>query len=151
MSIEQAYNFCAIDDRVSTSGMVKPEQLAQLAASGYQLVINLLPVDSDYAVPDEERIVREQGLGYVSIPVDFAAPTAEDYAAFVAAMGAVQGGKLLIHCAANYRVSAFYAIYAYQHLGWSGERAWQHIGAIWEPAENPPWEAFISTYLPARG
>jgi len=57
MGIDQAYNFCAIDDAVSTSGVLREEQLSTLRTSGYEAVINLLPDDSQYAIKKEESIV----------------------------------------------------------------------------------------------
>ena len=152
MSIDQAYNFCAINEEVATSGVLSEEQLSQLRASGYEAVINLLPHDSQYAIKNEESIVIGQGLDYLYVPVDFAAPAEQDYAAFVKAMQSCQRKKkVLIHCAANYRVSAFYSIYAYEHLGWPASRAREHIESIWRPQEKPPWDQFIARYIPIDG
>ena len=152
MSVDQAYNFRAIDEAVSTSGLLSEEQLAQLRSSGYDAVINLLPHDSQYAIKTEESIVIAQGVDYLYVPVDFAAPTEHDYAEFVKAMKSCQGKqKVLIHCAANYRVSAFYAIYAHEYLGWPASRAREHIESIWRPQENPPWDQFIARYIPIDG
>jgi protein tyrosine phosphatase (PTP) superfamily phosphohydrolase (DUF442 family) len=150
MSVDQAYNFRAIDEAVSTSGVLSEAQLAQLRSSGYDAVINLLPHDSEYAIKTEQSIVTGQGIDYLYVPVDFAAPAEQDYAEFVKAMQYCQGKKkVLIHCAANYRVSAFYSIYAFEFLGWPASRAWGHIESIWCPRENPPWDQFIARYLPS--
>lgn len=150
MSVERAYNFRAIDEAVSTSGVLSEEQLSQLRTGGYEAVINLLPRDSQYAVKNEEDIVVAQGLDYRYIPVNFAAPTEQDYSEFVEAVKSCQGKKVMIHCAANYRVSAFYAMYAHEHLGWPASRAREHIESIWRPAENPPWDQFISSHIPSN-
>ncbi|MFV8819535.1 protein tyrosine phosphatase family protein [Haliea sp. E17] len=147
MSVEQAYNFVGIDPATATAGLLTAEQLQTLGDAGYEAVVNLLPHDSEFALPSEQDLVRGQGLEYHSIPVDFARPTARDYADFVQAMQALQGRKVLVHCAANYRASAFYAIYAFQHLGWPLERAQAHIASVWNPAEHPPWGDFIAGYL----
>ena len=149
MSIEQAYNFCAINDAVATSGILNEDQLSELRASGYEAVINLLPRDSKYAIQNEEEIVTAQGVEYIYIPVDFSAPTEQEYAEFTGVMKCWQGRKVLVHCAANYRVSAFYAMYAYEHLGWSAARARAHIESIWQPGEYPPWEQFITATVPS--
>lgn len=151
MSVDQAYNFRAINETTATSGLVSKEQLLELSGAGYDAVINLLPHDSQYAVKGEEDIVTDQNIDYRYIPVDFAAPKARDYAAFVEAMKHCGGKKVLIHCAANYRVSAFYAIYAHEHLGWSASRAREHIESVWRPEEHPPWDRFISQYIPDNG
>jgi uncharacterized protein (TIGR01244 family) len=143
MGIEESYNFRRIDDRITTSGLVSPEQLAGLHAEGYDAVINLLPDSNDRAVPDEGRIVRDQGLDYVHIPVDFDAPTRADLDAFTEAMDAHAGQKVHVHCAANYRVSAFYALYALQHDLCSDDEADALIRDIWDPAEFPAWSTLI--------
>jgi protein tyrosine phosphatase (PTP) superfamily phosphohydrolase (DUF442 family) len=147
MAVSDAYNFREIDGRLSTAGVLDETQLAELAAEGYQTVINLLPEDSPYAIAAERGIVESQGLGYAYIPVDFAAPKDSDYREFVAAMQAAADKKLMVHCAANYRVSAFYAMYAVEHLDWSPGHAWDFIGATWNIEEHPEWEAFVAKNL----
>lgn len=149
MSVDQAYNFRRIDERVATSGVVSAEQLQQLKTEGYQAVINLLPESSEYAVAEEAQLVRQQGLEYHYIPVDFAAPTVADYRAFTSAMDELIDRKVLVHCAANYRVSAFYAIYAHRELGWTPQQAQDHIASIWNPGEHPPWADLIQELLAA--
>ena len=112
MTIDQTFNFRRVSDRVTTSGLVNAEQLATLGGEGYHAVINLLPDSYEHAVHDEATIVRDQGLDYVYIPVDFAAPTHDDFAAFSDAMDAHSDDQVHVHCAANFRVSAFYGLYA---------------------------------------
>jgi protein tyrosine phosphatase (PTP) superfamily phosphohydrolase (DUF442 family) len=147
MSVDKAYNFKRIDDRVATAGVVNEEQLASLKSAGYQAVINLLPESSDYAISSERDIVTAQGLDYLYIPVDFSAPAEADYQAFALAMKQTEHQQLLVHCAANYRVSAFYAVYAFEQLDWSATQAQAHISSIWDPTEHPPWDVFISSHL----
>ncbi len=147
MPVSDAYHFKQVDDRLSTAGVVSEEQLGELKDEGYGAVISLLPADSQYAIPDEPQIVTAQGLSYTYIPVDFAAPTESDYQQFVAAMQANADSKLLVHCAANYRVSAFYSIYAVQHLDWTEAQAREFMGSIWNLADYPVWEAFVAEML----
>lgn len=145
MSVEQAFNFRKVSDFISTAGVLSAAQLGALAREGYTAVINLLPESSEYAVAGERDLVLGQGLSYRHIPVDFSAPRESDYRAFESAMHELQGSRLMIHCAANYRVSAFYAIYARHHLGWSAGQSEAFIAAIWNPGEHPPWDAFIDS------
>ncbi len=143
MGIEQAYNYRAVSDRVLTAGRVEPEQLAGLAAEGVEVVINLLPEASDYAVKNERSLVEGQGIEYLYLPVDFADPTPADYAQFRQMMSAAGDRKLLIHCAANYRVSAFYSRYAIETGRWSAAEADAFMLSIWQPAEHPPWPRWL--------
>ena len=61
MSVEQAYNYRAVSETVATSGRVEPEQIAQPGDAGVEVVINLLPDSSEYAVQGERQIVEGQG------------------------------------------------------------------------------------------
>lgn len=143
MPIENSYNFRSVDDRLTTSGVIGAGRLHGLAGEGYELVINLLPDSSEYAVRDEASIVTDQGVEYCYIPVDFQAPQASDYAAFAEALDAAGQRKVHIHCAANYRVSAFYSLYAMQRGLWSELQARVFVTDLWEPAEYPVWQRFI--------
>lgn len=144
MGIEESTNFRRIDAELTTSGVVGAERLGGLAAEGYELVIDLLPHDSPYAVAGEPDIVRGQGVEYVSIPVDFEAPTREDLEAFFTAMDTSAGRRRHVHCAANARVSAFFSLYQLRNGQWSVEQGDELIRGIWDPKEYPVWEAFLA-------
>lgn len=142
----RVYNHVQVDARLSTSGVITAAVIEEGARKGYAGVINLLPEDNPHALAGEAGLVRAQGLQYHGIPVDFAAPSADDYQAFERTLdGLGEGQKVYIHCAANMRVSAFVAVYGTRRLGWSTERAAQHIAEVWEP--NPVWRAFLDAHL----
>ena len=50
---------------------------------------------------------------------------------------------LLIHCAANYRVSAFYSRYAIDTGRWSQAQADEFMVSVWQPDEHPPWPRWL--------
>ena len=142
----KVYNHVQVNERISTSGVITVEVIEQISHEGYSAVINLLPDSSPHALAGEAELVRGRALAYHYIPVDFASPTREDYAAFEQALSGIeQRQRVYVHCAANMRVSAFMAIYGTKHLGWSTERAAQHIAEVWEP--NEIWRGFISSEL----
>ena len=143
MPITEAYNYRKISDQVATSGIPTEGQLAGLKEEGFTAVISLLPDESPNALPGEQEIVTGQGLEYHHIPVDFEDPTAEDYKGFVEALAQVGQQKVLIHCAANFRVSAFYSLYGMEQLGWTEEQADELIVSLWDPIAHPPWDQFI--------
>ncbi len=144
MTIENSHNFRRVNDFLTTSGVVGAGRLAGLRSEGYDVVINLLPDESEYAVENEREIIEEQGVKYVYIPVDFKHPTLADYDRFVSAVERAKERKLHIHCAANYRVSAFYALYAESHGLWSHTEAETFIHNLWRPQERPGWPEFIA-------
>ncbi len=147
MSVSEAYNYLKINEQLHTSGLLNEAQLQQLGAEGFVRVVNLLPSHHDYAVKNEQALVEAQGIEYCYIPVEFDQPDDEKFNAFCDVMKRAGDDKLLVHCAANYRVSGFYAMYAHQELGWSAQQARDFITAIWNPAEYPEWNDYINEKL----
>ena len=147
MHIEKSYNIRRVSDNLTTSGIVRPDRLRTLASQGYDVVLNLLPDESEYAVPGERQIVESQGIEYIYIPVEFKQPKRSDFQKFSEALDRVQHRKVHIHCAANYRVSAFYSLYEVKRGVWSSVQAKEFIYGVWRPAEHPGWSDFISDVL----
>ena len=147
MEIESSYNFRRVSDQLTTSGIVRPEALKSLASEGYEAVVNLLPDSSEHAVATEREIVESQDIEYVYIPVDFSKPGPNDFAVFCNALDKMAGRKIHIHCAANYRVSAFYSLYEVKRGRWSVDHAMGFMRDIWNPADYPAWEAFVSDVI----
>jgi protein tyrosine phosphatase (PTP) superfamily phosphohydrolase (DUF442 family) len=147
MAVSDAVNFRQVNDRLATAGKINAPQLGELKAEGYEAVISLLPADNKDAIANEPDIVLSQGLDYTYIPVEWTAPTAADYEEFARAMQANGDRKLMVHCAANYRVTAFYAIYAVRYLGWTREQAFDFIGETWSLSEYPVWRDFVDEML----
>lgn len=143
MSTQDIYNYLKINDRLITSGQPTEEQLQAAAAEGFTAVINLVPSENQSALANEGAIVQALGLKQYHIPVDWAAPQASDFAAFDAALQATTADKVLIHCAANFRVTAFYSLYALKHLGWTAEQAGAFRAVIWQDSNYPVWDEFI--------
>jgi hypothetical protein len=75
--------------------------------------------------------------------VQFDAPTLEDFREFVAAMDECTGDKILVHCAANYRVSSFMAVYGEMKLGWTREQGDAHARKLWPL--NETWSEFLAS------
>jgi uncharacterized protein (TIGR01244 family) len=144
MGVEASYNFRRVSDTVTTSGLIAPDDLAGLRAEGYDVVVNLLPDSSEHSIRGEAAIVDDQGLTYVYIPVDFAAPRREELDTFAEVMDAHDGKSIHVHCAANYRVSVFYGLYAVRRGTWSPDEAQQHIRGVWPDGPDPVWSDFIA-------
>ena len=143
MAIKNSYNFRVVSDQLTTSGVVGSNRLKGLADEGYSLVINLLPDDNEHAVADEKSVVEAQGVEYVYIPVDFFNPTQQEYKLFSTALDRAINQKVHIHCAANFRVSGFYARYALERGLWTAAEADAFVRELWNPDRFPCWVAFI--------
>ena len=148
-TLRDIINFRRLSDHLITGGQPTEAELALAAAAGAEVVINLGRLDPAYALPDERGTVAALGLIYEHIPVVWAEPTAADLDAFFAALARHAGRRLFVHCAANYRASAFNMLYRVLRLGWRIEDARPDLDAIWDPAEYPQWQAFIEAALDA--
>ena len=145
-SISDVYQYRQAAPDLATSGQPREEQLSLIAASGYEVVVNLaLHDDPRYSLPDEAASVRRLGLEYVHIPVPFDSPTQQDLAKFFEAMDARKGKRIWLHCAANFPVTAFLGLYRQLREGWPNDRAFALMNDVWKP--NPVWEDFIGRQL----
>lgn len=144
MSTQDIYNAIQINDLITTSGQPTEDQLKDAAAEGFSTVINLAPHNSRNALPDEAGLVGSLGMTYCYIPVKWDNPTESDFAAFEKTLSEHASDKTLIHCAANFRVTAFYSLYAQKHLGWSKQQAEDFRAKIWEGSDFGEWEDFIN-------
>jgi protein tyrosine phosphatase (PTP) superfamily phosphohydrolase (DUF442 family) len=143
-TLDAIFNFIRIDERTLTGGMPTAGQLRAAADAGVTAVINLATDNPDHSLADEAGLARQLGMAYVHIPIDWGNPTDDDFAAFVKAMHDHRDDTLLIHCVANYRVTAFYSLYALRHLGWPAEQADALRDRIWAGSDYPVWAAFIA-------
>jgi protein tyrosine phosphatase (PTP) superfamily phosphohydrolase (DUF442 family) len=142
VSLGEIRNFVALTEALATAGQPTEAQLGELAENGFEVVINLGLLDPRYCLPDEAATAGALGLTYHHLPVDFKAPRVEDFVRFEALMTGASNRRTFVHCAANYRVSCFMALYGERHFGWSEERALAHVRGVWDP--DPTWRAFMA-------
>ena len=150
MAVEDIFNFHPINERISTSGQPTSEQFEEVRDAGYTVVINLAPHDAENnAIEDEEGLLNTLGLESFHIPMVWEEPQYEQYSTFCETMKKVMDKKVLVHCAANYRVSAIVSSYAIQNLSWSVEQADEFLNKLWtsipEYSMNDTWQRYIDT------
>jgi len=144
MSTEDIKNYIKVSDLLMTGGQPGEQQLRDAAAEGVAVVVNLATINPRYSLSDEEGLVRSLGMEYYHIPVAWDDPKTSDFAAFETLMSTLGARKTLLHCAANYRVTAFYALYAMKRLGWSEAEADDFMAQVWRGSDYPIWQRFIA-------
>jgi protein tyrosine phosphatase (PTP) superfamily phosphohydrolase (DUF442 family) len=145
--MKDIYHYQFLDENLSSSGMPTAEQMKEVAEAGVQLVINLAPHDVPKAIHDEAGLANSLGMDYINIPVTWRAPEAEALTRFMDEMDAHAGKKILVHCEANYRASAFVMLYRVLRLGWNKADAIPVMEKMWNPEDFPVWEQFIENAL----
>lgn len=137
------YNFLLYNDKLSSSGMPTSDQMTSVAEAGVEVVINLAPHDVPNAIPDEPELVKSLGMDYINIPVNWGTPTRDGLNVFMDAMDANKDRKIHVHCEANFRASAFIAMYRILRLGWREAEAFDVMHTIWDEDAYPVWKMFI--------
>jgi protein tyrosine phosphatase (PTP) superfamily phosphohydrolase (DUF442 family) len=144
-SLESIFNFLPLSETLITAGQPTEKQLLAVKNGGYQTVVNLALGSAHNALVDERSTVEYLGMEYVHIPVEFDRPTPEDFDKFCALMKENGDQPLFVHCAANFRVSAFMYLYRRIYLGWGADDAITDLNKIWTP--NAVWQQFINEIL----
>ncbi|MDQ2691942.1 MAG: protein tyrosine phosphatase family protein [Chloroflexota bacterium] len=141
--LKNMYNFLTLSEDLFTGGMPTVDQLEDAARQGVQVVVNLAPHDVIDALRDEEKLVTSLGMHYINIPVLWNTPTRDGLDRFMDAMDENKGKKILVHCQANFRATAFMALYRILRLGWNAEDAMKGMDMIWDVEDYPIWKMFI--------
>ena len=142
-------NYVVASDRLHTAGQPDSEQLLALPDRGFDLVINLATPTSPNALPEEAHLVTQGGIAYVNIPVDWRAPTYEEFEFFSGILNQSRHDQVLVHCMLNYRASMFTFLYRTVHEGVAPDEAYEAMAVVWEP-ENE-WAEFGNMVLGRHG
>ncbi len=127
-------NYIKINELISTSGQPKAEQFEIIKNEGFEVVINLALYNASNAIENENKVVTELGMSYFHIPVNFENPKLSDLKLFLNTLQALGANKVWVHCAKNYRVSAFMYVYHKYILRTPFEYIDLSIFDIWSPS-----------------
>lgn len=110
-SVDQAAvpNYQVVKPGLATAGQPTPEALRQLKQQGFKTVVNLR-AETEPGVKEEEQIVRELGLAYVSVPVTPASFSQSQVDAVARVLDDEKTGPVLLHCGSANRVGAVWAV-----------------------------------------
>ncbi|MCC4834876.1 protein tyrosine phosphatase family protein [Shewanella sp. 10N.7] len=136
------------NSQVITAGLPTSSEFETLKQAGVEVVINLIPTNNPNFLAEEPELVSDSGMKYENIEVDWQQPTIENVEQFFNVMEQNNDKSILVHCAANYRASAFYYLYlATQGIDISGEvledtlSPWGDLQQSFE--KYPQWQALI--------
>jgi len=138
-------NYIEYSPTFASAGQPTREQLDLLPDAGFDRVIYLAFTNGRIAIADEDAIVKELGMDYIHVPVIWDAPTKSDFYTFVGAMQSGMNTRTLLHCAANFRASAFSFLYRVLHEDVPIAAAKADMNKIWTP--NQVWTDLILEVL----
>ena len=123
-------HFLKLTDQVWTGGQPWLEHLPKLKDAGIKVIINLRP-HAEYQGEREEAKVKELGMGYFNIPVDFRTPDELDADDFLKLTDEqLKNGPVFIHCAVGTRVGAFWMIRRVLRDSWEFDKALEEANRI---------------------
>ncbi|MGA1932317.1 protein tyrosine phosphatase family protein [Arcobacter sp. YIC-464] len=138
--MEDILNYIKINELIHTSGQPTIEQFSKLKEEEFEVIINIALCNSSNALENEDKIVSELGMTYIHLPIDFEEPKLSDLKLFINILQSLGANKVLVHCAKNYRVSAFMYVYHKYILQtpfdnidlsmfeqWSPNKTWQSL------------------------
>ncbi len=138
-------NYIKVNELIYTSGQPKIEELELIANEGFEVVINLAMPTTSNALENEDIIVASLNMTYIHIPVDFENPKVSDLKLFLNILQALGANKVWIHCAKNYRVSAFMYVYHKYILHTPFEEIDLSIFEKWQP--SLAWQELMKIQL----
>jgi protein tyrosine phosphatase (PTP) superfamily phosphohydrolase (DUF442 family) len=144
--LDQIRAYVPISDNLATSGQITVDQIADIKAAGFEVIVNLATARREQN-GEEGFAVAEAGLTYINIPVVWEEPTMRDLDMFFSVMRANEDRKVFVHCFANMRASAFTYLYRTQELNIDPVEAKKAMDAVWDPNSQEQWAEFIQRAL----
>ena len=144
-NLKSILNFFPITETVGTAGQPTKAQFSDIKNANFSVVVNLNMPNSENALQEEEIIVSSLGMRYFHIPVPWDAPSVSHVKQFFEVMDTTEavGDKVFVHCAANYRVSAFMYKYLTLRKNISPTEATSPVLKNWLPKMNEEWKSVI--------
>jgi protein tyrosine phosphatase (PTP) superfamily phosphohydrolase (DUF442 family) len=143
--MQKILNCVKINELIVTSGQPKVEEFEIIAKDGFEVVINLSMYKTSNSIENENKIVTDLNMSYFHIPVNFENPTLSDLKLFLNILQALGANKVWIHCAKNYRVSAFMYVYHKYILHTPFEQIDLSIFDKWQP--SLVWQELMKVQL----
>lgn len=147
--VAEIVNHREYSDLLSSSGQPNEAQLKDVKDAGFDRVIFLAFSDHHDSLANEDRVVKELGMGYAQIPVDWDAPTNSDFHMFAGLMQREPHKKTLVHCQVNFRASSFSFLYRVLYENVPMDRAKEDMNSVWVP--NKTWRDWIFSILEENG
>ena len=144
-ALAEITNFRQYSPAFASAGQPTREQLQAVADNGFERVIYIAFTNNPNALPDEDILVKELGMEYTQIPVDFSNPLPSEYYAFADSMQRNQSRKTLLHCMVNARATAFSLLYRVLNEDVPMAEAKADMNTVWQP--NAVWRDFIFEVL----
>jgi len=143
--LAEIINYREHSSLLSSSGQPTGEQLRAIGAGGFERVVFLAFSDHHDSLEHEDRIVKDLGMQFAHIPIDWESPGKSDFYLFAGLMQREPEKRTLVHCQVNFRASAFSFLYRVLYEDVPMDQAKDDMNSVWVP--NEVWQTFIFDVL----
>ncbi|MDD9891626.1 MAG: protein tyrosine phosphatase family protein [Gammaproteobacteria bacterium] len=143
--LAEIVNFRQYSDSFASAGQPTREQFQAIADQGFERIVYIAFTNNPNALPDADQLVKQLGMEYMQVPVDFSNPLPDEFYAFADSMERNRNKKTLLHCQVNARATAFSFLYRVIYDDVSVEEAKADMNTVWQP--NEVWRDFIFEVL----
>lgn len=102
-------NFKALNDNISTGGLVNTAAIPALKTNGFDIIIDARTAAE--GIFNEQKAVQDAGMSYFNIPLDGSNIPDESVNMLAKVLAEHKDKKILIHCASGNRVGGLWAAY----------------------------------------
>ena len=136
-----------INDNMTVTGQITPEDLQQASQEGFKSVLNLRAPGEEGFLPDEERQVQAAGLAYKNIPVKKEEISDELTSQVLKVMDELPK-PVLVHCASGMRAGAMAFMHLATREGMTAEEAMGKAQAVgFDCSSEPELKEFFEQYV----
>jgi len=146
-SSENLRNFQKVNDHLYRGAQPTAAGFKDLAQRGIKTVIDLRSI-GEHSQADEEKIVTELGMRYISIPMHgFSTPDGAQMATIQALLVDAANGPVFVHCKRGAdRTGAVVAAYRISHDGWENKKALHEAKSLGMSPFERAIQHYVSTY-----
>jgi protein tyrosine phosphatase (PTP) superfamily phosphohydrolase (DUF442 family) len=143
--LDDIVNYREYSATLASSGQPDKAQLEAVRDAGFERVVYLAFSDNHTALPNEDRVVKDLGMDYVHIPVNWETPSRSDFYALAGALQREPEKKTLVHCQVNFRASTFSFLYRVLFEGVPVDQAKKDMNSVWVPDDT--WRNLVFEIL----
>jgi tyrosine-protein phosphatase SIW14 len=143
-------NFQKVDDHVYRGAQPTNSGFKDLAERGIKTVVDLRDI-GEHSQADEQKVVTDLGMRYVSIPTQgMSTPKNEQVAAVLTLLNEATSGPVFVHCKRGAdRTGTVIAVYRIFHDGWDSKRALGEAKSYGMSVFQRAMQHYVTDYKPA--
>jgi tyrosine-protein phosphatase SIW14 len=147
---ENLRNFQKVDDHVYRGGQPTDSGFKDLAELGIKTVVDLRDI-GEHSQADEQKVVTDLGMRYVSIPMQgMSTPKEAQVAAVMALLNDTASGPVFVHCRRGAdRTGTVIAVYRISHDRWENKKALSEAKSYGMSIFERAMQHYVADYKPA--